>query len=69
MAILMTVSRVIFNFYPVTANLGNAIVDIVFAVAGLALFFFTFSRGMEKKYYPILLSIMLVPSIILAVVV
>ena len=69
MSLLMGISRLIFAYYPIAANLGMAIVDIVFAVVALAMFFFTFSRGLEKKYYPVLLSIMLIPSIILAVVV
>lgn len=69
LAVLMGISRLIFNFYPIANNLGMAIVDTVFAVISLATFFLLYSRGMEKKYHPILLNVMLIPAIILVVVV
>ena len=69
LAVLMGISRLIFNFYPIANNIGMAIVDTVFAVLSLAAFFLLYTRGMEKKYYPILLNVMLIPAIILVVVV
>lgn len=66
---LMGISRLIFNYYPLASNIGMAIVDAVFAVLALGLFFFTFSRELEKKYYPVLASIMLIPAICLVVIV
>ena len=65
LTVLMGISRVIFSFYPIASNLGMALVDVVFAIIALTLFFFTFSKGLEKKYRPILLNIMLVPAICL----
>ncbi|MDE5549662.1 MAG: hypothetical protein K2J13_05370 [Clostridia bacterium] len=69
LAVLMGISRVIFNIYPIAGNLGRVIVDPIFAIISLATFFFLYTRGMEKKYYPILLNIMLMPAIILVVIV
>ncbi|MDE6758753.1 MAG: hypothetical protein K2J89_05710 [Clostridia bacterium] len=69
LAVLMGVSRVIFNYYPIANNMGMAIVDTVFAVISLTAFFLLYTRGMEKKYYPILLNVMLIPAIVLVVVV
>lgn len=68
LAILIGASRVIFNYYPIAKNMGTALVDTVFAVLSLATFFLLYTRGMEKKYYPILLNVMLMPAIILVVV-
>lgn len=53
----------IFNFYPLAYNLGAAVSGIALAIIAMALFFLTFSRGLEKKYYPILFNIMLLPTI------
>lgn len=69
LALLIGVSRYIFYYYPLASNMGAAIVDPVIAVIALATFFFAYTRGMEKKYYPIILNVMLIPAIILVVVV
>lgn len=69
LALLMGVSRYIFYCYPLASNMGEAIVDPLIAIIALATFFFAYTRGMEKKYYPILLNVMLIPAIILVIVV
>lgn len=69
LALLIGISRLIFFYNPLASNLGGAIVDPLLAVVALATFFFAYTRGMEKKYYPILLNVMLIPAIILVVVV
>ncbi|MDE5616602.1 MAG: hypothetical protein K2I78_02300 [Clostridia bacterium] len=64
---LIGVSKLIFDLYPVAGNLGPAIVDVAAALAALAVFFFCYTRGMEKKFYPVLLNVMLIPSICLVI--
>ncbi|MDE7337273.1 MAG: hypothetical protein K2N32_04080 [Clostridia bacterium] len=67
LTLLIAISKLIFDLYPVAGNLGPAIVEVAAAVAALAVFFFCFTRGMEKKFYPVLLNVMLIPSICLVI--
>lgn len=59
------ISKLIFMYYPLAYNIGYVIVNALLAVMALAIFFLCFSRGLEKKYYPILLYIMTIPSVTL----
>lgn len=59
------ISKLIFMYYPLAYNIGYVIVNVVLAVMTLAIFFLSFSRGLEKKYYPILLYIMTIPAVTL----
>lgn len=54
-----------FTFYPTAYTVGKILVNLFAAVVALAIFFFSYTRKMEKKYYPIVLHIMMIPAITL----
>ena len=67
LALLLGVSKLLFELFPLHGNLGPAIVNVALAVTALAVFFVCYTRGMEKKFYPVLLNVMFIPSICLVI--
>lgn len=65
MTVLLGVGEVIFAQFPLAYNFGNIFVPPVIALICMTIFFFSFSRGLEKKFYPILIHIMIIPTVLL----
>ncbi|MDE6362548.1 MAG: hypothetical protein K2L53_06170 [Clostridia bacterium] len=65
LSVLLGVCQVIFNYYPLADNLGNVFISPALALISMAIFYFTYSRKLEKIYRPLLLNIMLLPTIVL----
>ncbi|MCX4362284.1 MAG: hypothetical protein OSJ74_02705 [Clostridia bacterium] len=65
LTVLLGVSETVFTYYPLAYNFGSVIVSPLLALIAMAMFFLLYSRGLEKKYYPVLLNIMLLPTIVL----
>ncbi|MDE7348944.1 MAG: hypothetical protein K2N53_04715 [Clostridia bacterium] len=65
LSVLLGVCQVIFNYYPLSDNLGNVFISPALALISMAIFYFTYSRKLEKIYRPLLLNIMLLPTIVL----
>lgn len=67
--VLLSVSvgifEVIFNFYPLSENFGSVFIPPFLALISMAVFYFTYSRGLEKTYRPLLLNVMLLPTIVM----
>lgn len=59
------IGDLIFTLYPTAYTVGKILVNIFAAVLALALFFLTYTRKMDKKFYPIVLHIMMIPAITL----
>lgn len=53
----------IFSLFPTAYTVGKILVNIFAAIIALAIFFFSYTRKMDKKYYPIVLHIMMIPAI------
>lgn len=52
-----------FSLFPTAYTVGKILVNIFAAIIALAIFFFSYTRKMDKKYYPIVLHIMMIPAI------
>lgn len=65
MTVLLGVGEIIFAQLPLAYNFGNIFVPPIVALLSMSVFFFAFSRGLEKRFYPILIHIMIIPTIIL----
>lgn len=59
----------IFTFYPTAYTVGKILVNIFAALITLAIFYLSYTRKMDKKYYPIVLHIMMLPAITLLLLV
>lgn len=55
----------IFTFYPTAYTVGKVLVDVFAALVSLVIFFLSFTRKTDKKFYPIVLHIMMIPAITL----
>ena len=62
--VLMGVCQLIFNYYPLAENFGSVFIPPVLALISMAIFYFTYSRSLEKIYRPLLLNVMLLPTIV-----
>ncbi len=65
MTVLLGVGEIIFAQLPLAYNFGNIFVPPIVALLSMSVFFFAFSRGLEKRFYPILIHIMIIPTIML----
>lgn len=65
MTILLGAQEIIFGYFPLTYNLTDIFISPLIAVGAMAIFFASFSRGLDKKYYVILLHTMVIPAIVL----
>lgn len=65
MTVLLGVGEIIFAQLPLAYNFGNIFVPPFVALLSMSVFFFAFSRGLEKRFYPILIHIMIIPTIML----
>ena len=65
LSVLIGVFNVIFNYYPLVNNFGSVFIPPVLALISLAIFYFTYSRNVEKIYRPLLINVMLLPAIVL----
>lgn len=65
LTVAIGIGDLIFTLYPTAYTVGKILVDIFAAVFALALFFLTYTRKMDKKFYPIVLHIMMIPAITL----
>lgn len=65
LTVAIGIGDLIFTLYPTAYTVGKILVDIFAAVLALALFFLTYTRKMDKKFYPIVLHIMMIPAITL----
>lgn len=63
--VLLGIFQVIFNYYPTLDYFGNVFIPPALALISMAIFYFTYSKGLEKIYRPLLLNIMLLPTIVL----
>ena len=61
---LIGICQVIFNYYPLADNLGSVFIPPILAIVAMAVFYFTYSRSFEKMYRPLLLNVMLLPTIV-----
>lgn len=52
-----------FSLFPTAYTVGKILVNIFAAIIALVIFFFSYTRKMDKKYYPIVLHIMMIPAI------
>lgn len=52
-----------FSLFPTAYTVGKILVNIFAAIIALIIFFFSYTRKMDKKYYPIVLHIMMIPAI------
>ncbi len=52
-----------FSLFPTAYTVGKILVNIFAAIIALTIFFFSYTRKMDKKYYPIVLHIMMIPAI------
>lgn len=59
------IGDLIFNFYPAAYNVGKILVNVFAAVIAMALFFLMYTRKLDKKFYPIVFHIMMIPAITL----
>ncbi len=64
LSVLIGIFQVVFNYYPLADNFGNVFIPPLLALLSMAVFYFTYSRGLEKMYRPLLLNIMLLPTIV-----
>ena len=65
LTVLLGIFQVIFNYYPTLDYFGNVFIPPALALISMAIFYFTYSKGLEKIYRPLLLNIMLLPTIVL----
>ena len=65
LSVLLGITQVIFNYYPLADNFGNAFIPPALALISMAIFYFTYSRSFEKMYRPLLLNVMVLPTIVL----
>ena len=65
LSILVGISQVIFNYYPLLNNLGGVFVPPLLGIIVMALFYFIYSRSLEKLYRPLILNVMLLPTIVI----
>lgn len=65
LTLVIGIGDLIFNFYPAAYNVGKILVNVFAAVLAMALFFLTYTRKLDKKYYPIVFNIMMIPAITL----
>ncbi len=65
LTVLLGIFQVIFNYYPTLDYFGNVFSPPALALISMAIFYFTYSKGLEKIYRPLLLNIMLLPTIVL----
>lgn len=65
MTVLLGVGEIVFAQLPLAYNFGNIFVPPIVALLSMSVFFFAFSRGLEKRFYPILIHIMIIPTIML----
>ena len=63
MSVLLGLAQVIFNYYPLVYNFGNVFIPPAIALLSMAIFYFVYSRNFEKMYRPLLLNVMLLPTI------
>ncbi|MDE5654860.1 MAG: hypothetical protein K2I46_04555 [Clostridia bacterium] len=64
LCVLIGIFQVVFNYYPLAENFGSVFIPPVLALISMAVFYFTYSKGLEKMYRPLLLNIMLLPTIV-----
>ena len=64
LSVLIGIFQVVLNYYPLADNFGNVFIPPILALLSMAVFYFTYSRGLEKMYRPLLLNIMLLPTIV-----
>lgn len=64
LSVLVGVFELIFNYYPLSDNYGRVFIPPFLALLSMALFYFTYSRSYEKMYRPLLLNVMLLPTIV-----
>ena len=62
---LLGIVQVIFNYYPLAYNFGNVFIPPALALISMAIFYFVYSRNFEKMYRPLLLNVMLLPTVAL----
>ncbi|MDE5755866.1 MAG: hypothetical protein K2I23_02115 [Clostridia bacterium] len=67
LCVLLGICQIIFNYYPLAYNFGNVLVPPALALISMAIFYFSYSRGLEKMYRPLLLNVMLLPTIVLII--
>lgn len=64
LSVLLGILGVIFNYYPLAYNFGNVIIPPVLALLSMAVFYFVYSREYEKMFRPLLLNVMMLPTIV-----
>ena len=64
LSVLVGISGVIFNYYPLLYNLGSVFVSPILGIIAMAIFYFVYSRSFEKIYRPLILNVMLLPTIV-----
>ena len=64
LSVLVGISGVIFNYFPLLNNLGSVFVPPILGILVMALFYFVYTRGLEKMYRPLILNVMLLPTIV-----
>ena len=65
LSVLIGIFGVIFNYYPLSDNFGSVFIPPILALISMAIFYFTYSRSIEKIYRPLILNVMLLPTIVL----
>ncbi|MDE6275459.1 MAG: hypothetical protein K2M75_02845 [Clostridia bacterium] len=65
LSVLLGIIQVIFNYYPLADNFGNVFIPPALALISMAIFYFTYSKSFEKMYRPLLLNVMVLPTIVL----
>lgn len=63
LTLILGFSDLIFTFYPTGYNVGKILVNIFGAVLSMGLFFLLYTRKTEKKFYPVIFHIMMIPAI------
>ena len=65
LSVVLGIIEVIFNYYQLDNNFGSVIIPPVLVMATMAIFYFVFSRSFEKMYRPLILNVMVLPTIVL----
>lgn len=65
LTLALGIAEFIFYLNPIAYNIGRALVNVFLAVLAMALFFLLYTRKTEKKLYPIIFHIMMIPAITL----